>query len=749
MVRVPTYATYMGMMNSTIKNKQLVDQYSFQSITGLKSQSYSGYGMSAYSIVSLEASLKINNNYMDNNAILDVELKSMGTSLDSIQKSINDFKAMLRSFSGSVSDTSTQKNPDKTGGEITFTSNNKADYLGKSITIDGTTYTFADDAIGNNIDISAATSAQDVMDALENKLPTNPDFKFNGTTFTYPLYTVDNTSSILNANGVTTGLPKSESNATVGNITPDYTGGEISFSSNNKADYLGKTLTVNGTTYTFANDSNGNNIDISGATSAEDVMNALKNKLPNNPDFKFDGTKFTFPLYTINGSSSVLNATGVTTGKPHTMSNEQYQEMKQLQSNAFSTMKMLVDNLNTFVNGKYLFGGGNSSVPPINFPFNSLEDFQNYYDGINIKFPSSMAANLSNMSLDAKNIGSLTIAGTGGNTATLTAEKAGGFLKESITANDKTTGDLTFNKENGTIKATQHGAFNALKAGDTIVIGGDASGTNGKAYVVKSVSEDGKTITVDDTTPIMESTTISPADDVTISTSFPVGSVINMDGFSNNTAPRVQVTGISDDGTTLYVTADPGYLPEPGSPQTIAASNEWSLNTQSYYQGGTLSSNKLISDNQTLNFNINGQDAAFEQLFRALGEICQGNLVDTRNPADGLDSLINSDQAKDRVTGSLDLIQNALFNSSARVSTPNPDLYSILAKVNSDTVLLTNVTDSQTLVKNNLEKNITSLKNVDKTEAATKLLLAQANLEASYSVLQSTLSLSILKYLNN
>lgn len=29
MVRVPTYSTYINMMNGALKNKQLVDQYSF------------------------------------------------------------------------------------------------------------------------------------------------------------------------------------------------------------------------------------------------------------------------------------------------------------------------------------------------------------------------------------------------------------------------------------------------------------------------------------------------------------------------------------------------------------------------------------------------------------------------------------------------------------------------------------------------------------------------------------------------
>ena len=68
-MRVPTYATYMNMANATIKNKNMVDLYSFQSITGLKSMNYSGYGMSASSIVSLEASLGVTNTFMENNKL--------------------------------------------------------------------------------------------------------------------------------------------------------------------------------------------------------------------------------------------------------------------------------------------------------------------------------------------------------------------------------------------------------------------------------------------------------------------------------------------------------------------------------------------------------------------------------------------------------------------------------------------------------------------------------------------------------
>ena len=99
-MRVPTYATYLNMTNATIANKNLVDLYSFQSITGLKAQNYSGYGMSASSIVSLEATLGVTSTFMENNKITEVEIKTMNTSMEAIQDAINDFKSALTSFSG-------------------------------------------------------------------------------------------------------------------------------------------------------------------------------------------------------------------------------------------------------------------------------------------------------------------------------------------------------------------------------------------------------------------------------------------------------------------------------------------------------------------------------------------------------------------------------------------------------------------------------------------------------------------------
>ncbi len=528
--------------------------------------------------------------------------------------------------------------------------------------------------------------------------------------------------------------------------SPDATGGELTFVSDDKNDYLGKTLTVDGVQYTFANDNTGNNIDISTAASAQDVLNALKDKLPADPEFSFEDGKFTFPLYTIDGTSSVISDGIVETGEPYSMSDDLYQEIETVQNQAFSALKMLVDCLNTNVNGKYIFGGGEADVPPVSFPFSSLDEFQAYYDGVNISYPSDSAASLDSRVLDAETTGDLTLTSTGGNTGTITAANAGAFMTQAVNANAETTGELTFSQYNNTITATQYGAFNTIGAGDTLIIGGDGAGNNAKVYVVESVSKDGKTITLSDDTPIEEDIVLMPDGNnpdttVSFSTSYPVGTVINMEGFDKNISPTVQITGVSEDGTTLYVTADPSRFPN----TTITASKDWSLVSNSYYQGGTMDSEKIISDNQSIVFDVNGADPAFEKIFRSLCTIAQGGLVDMSDPLSG--ETLDSGKASARVEEAIEVLQSALTSSGIASTETNGDIYTVLSKVNSNQVVLNNVSESQTAMSANLQDSIGSIKNVDQTEATVKLLMAYNNINASYAVIQQAMDLSLLNYL--
>lgn len=528
----------------------------------------------------------------------------------------------------------------------------------------------------------------------------------------------------------------------------DVTGGQIVFGNDDPTAYLNQTITVNGVQYTFSNNNTGNNIDISGAANASDVLQALENKLPANSEFTFEDNTFTYPLYTIDGVSSVLDVDGVTTGDIYSISADQYNTLQSLQTNAFTSLKMLVDALNLNVNGKYLFGGGASTNAPINFPFSSLEEFQAYYDGENILFPDNPAALMSNREFDADDTGALTFASTGGNTGTITAANAGAFLTPAVNANAQNTGTLTFDSNKNTINATQYGAFNTISAGDTLVLNGDGAGANAKVYVVKSVSEDGKTITVEDSTPIEEDLTVNPDNtnpDATVnfSTSLPFDTVLNLEGFSDINLPdHIQITGVSEDGSTLMFTADPGRIPN----TTVAVSKDWSLSSSSYYQGGSLSSEKVISDNQSITFDITGGDPVFQKIFEALGKIAQGNLIDTSNPLEGEDLDINT--TLNRITDALDLVDSAQYSKgSAANGVLNPDLYTIMAKTDSNAVVLNNVSESQTQLQTNLQNSIYTLKNVNQEEAAIMALMAVNNLNASYACLQEVMSVSLLNYL--
>ncbi len=658
MTRVPTYATYMNMVNQATNLRSKLDLYSFQASTGLKSPTYSGYGMSAYNIVSLEASLNITENFMNTNDILNVEIEVMNTSTSSIQDLINDFKSQLLSFSGMDLD---QINPDITGGEITFTSGNPSDYVGKTLTINGTEYTFVDDN-PQYADVEHPINLQAVIDDAGNHTAE------------------ENAAAVLDA-----------------------------MKTQMEAD---------------------------GTWSADFSIDTEKNK-------------FEFPLYTINGTSTLLNTDSVEMGEAHTMSSEQYQTMQQLQQSAFTTMMAIVDSLNTFANGKYLFGGGVSTQAPVDFPFQTLEEFQAYYNGSSITYPGNAAAQLSSWEVDGSQTGSITLErdDTMSDRATITAN-GGSFLTTKVTAGAEATGNLSFDADDNTIKATQYGAFNNLSAGDTLVIGGNDAGGNAKAYVIKSVSEDGKTITVEDTNGgIAEDMEIANGGDLTFSSSFPVGTVVNMDGFGSNISPQVQVTGISDDGTQLYVTVDTSRFPANGEAQTFAADGNWSMTSESYYQGGDLSSEHRISENQSITMDITAADPAFEKIFRALGEIAQGNLTTSLDPTMEIDGTIDFDNTATRVEDALNLISEALFNGGKSTSASNGDLYTIQAKIDSHLVILNQTAENQTLVKNNLENSITSLKSVDKDEAALQAVLASYNLQASYAVMQMAMSTTILDYL--
>ena len=414
-----------------------------------------------------------------------------------------------------------------------------------------------------------------------------------------------------------------------------------------------------------------------------------------------------------------------------------------LQMVAYSGMSLLSDALNTSVAGKYIFGAGSSSAPT-KFEFTTLDEFQSYYDGVNIKYPSTANANLSSRVVKAADGGDLTIshdAAAADNEFVLSA--TGGFTSVAVTGGEATTGDLTFSAVDNTLKAEQRGAFNTIGAGDTLIFT-DENGQN-KAYIVESVSTDGKTITFSEDTPVVADATYTDGvgangQAVSLNTSFAVGTVINFSG-SDDVAPVMQVVGIQDNGD-LIVRADESYFGN--LPVTVSADDKWTLASDSYYTGGSATETFRVSENQSITLDINANDSVFDKLFRAFGQIAQGNLIQT----DENGNVTNADEVNQLVNDAMNLLQSAIDNNGKAVSGTNETLSFVIAKISANYVTLDNVQQTLDLTKTTLENNVYSIKNVDQTEATVKLLTTMNSLSASYEVLNNVMNLSLLDYLN-
>ena len=527
MVRVPTYASYMNLVNQTMKTKATANMYGYQSATGIKYANYAGYGMKASNIVNMEASLNVTQNFIDNNALLNTSIKTMSTVMENVENAVTSFKSQL-----------------------------------------------------NN-----AMSA------------------------------------------------------------------------------------------------------FSSLTDGEPISSSISASL------------------------------------------------SELQTVAFSAMSLISDALNQSIGGKYIFGAGSPSAPT-RFPYATLADFQQMYDGINVKYPENSNAVLSSRSVNYKSSGDLTISQSATADNEFVLSSTGGFLSLAVEGGSTTTGDLTFSSVEDTLHAEVYGAFNTIQAGDTLVI--DNNGTP-KSYTVESVSQDGKTIKfVDD---ITADSTITDGTGVTINTSFAVGSVLDFSG-PTGVPSHMQVVGINDNGE-LTVRADQDQFSS--LPQTVTADTRWSLNSDSYYIGGSAQETFRITDNQTITFDINANDPVFTKLYRAFGMIAQGNLIQTDENGNIIAG--QSQAFRDLVDEAMSFLQSAIDNNGKALSGKNDTLSMCIAKISANFVTLNNADNTLNSLKNNLEDNIYDIKNVDQAEAASKLLFAQNSLEASYQVLSGMLDLSLLNYL--
>lgn len=143
-----------------------------------------------------------------------------------------------------------------------------------------------------------------------------------------------------------------------------------------------------------------------------------------------------------------FTSTGVNTTQSYT----------DLQNNAFNALKNMAFYLNQSVGGQYIFSGSKTDTPPVNFPYGTLADFQNAFNGYSVNVPTSRAADLSN-----------------------------------VTTNVLDTGTFTLNDQTGTITAQRVGQFSKIAIGSTVTLSGGPQ--SGARYTV--FGNDGTNLTID------------------------------------------------------------------------------------------------------------------------------------------------------------------------------------------------------------------------------------------------------------
>lgn len=405
--------------------------------------------------------------------------------------------------------------------------------------------------------------------------------------------------------------------------------------------------------------------------------------------------------------------------------------VKDIQERAFATLNDMEFFLNLKIDGKYLFGGGKTDDAPVSIPFDNVDQFQKVYDGVNVTYPQSRAAQLTSAKFPTVNVSSYVDGqyGTPAVDATQISADPETFVTAKI--DDSTFGDLTYdntnNGANGTITSSVAGAFSNYEIGQTISL---ENGSNGGIYTVTAVSGDGRTITLDQS---LTQATDNSGSGVIIRFLPPNGSTIYLTGSSNgnNSAYTVRWPSNSDlasstfgsnavDGSQIIVT---GTIPNP-TPETV------SMETRPYYLGDKLETQHRVSETRTIKFGVNGLDPAFEKAIRAIGQLLQGDLLNNQQRAvDALATLndaIEHSPTSGELSGDMQDIQNRLGINQKVIADAKDDQRQFVAF---------------------LEVRQIGVENIDPTEAAVKLNDDVRSLNISFATLSKVQQLSLVNYL--
>lgn len=787
MTRVPTTATYNLYMSQMSKQKAAMTDISYQATTGNRYDSYDKYGLSTYRLLSLQNERAVTTKYLETNSITQVVLESQQTAVDGIRSALTDVRSQVREFFANDL-AAMSENP--TEEELLALQNvQEAAFEAMSLIA----YYLNTQVDGNYVFGGGKTTTPPV----DFPYTTLEEFQavYDGDVLTYPTSYSASLSQMSTSADVLGGVTIKQEFQTLDPKVVVYHG-----SADNEMTFDSATNSLSADPETFYGIQPGDQIIVQGTGGNNQTLTVQS--------VSEDGSTLTFAETitdeTITDSSTVSITkgswvfsssedltTGITTnsltGRPGSFSDLKEGEKLLINgtdsNNGYLTIKEISDDGSTIIFEENVV---NETIGVEKLTDGTVNIQQSTQIGTitaeknvgivieTIDCPQSLTVNTADNTItgaagtfsNLKGGQTVTITDSAGNEYALyvksvspdgstldiststpvpdtnltnvplvvrTHSDIGGFVTSSMKGSALQTGDIGFSVNQNAMTATVKGAFSSYKTGDCLIIKG-ADG-NDKMYIIDSVSEDGRTVKFSDETPVEEEmsllngNTIADGAGVTICKTYSVGATVEMAGTSGAYNGLYTVLGVSDDGKELIVRTED--FPEYGATESFTSAR---FETSTYYNGGQLSSSYRVSETTTVVNDINASSAAFEKIFRALGAIAQGNMLDPDN----------IDSATQRVSEALDLLDEALTANSKE---KNGDVTSVQYAVISKLDLVKTTIDNQTALQNSLETYISSLTQVDKTEAATMLLQAAENLKVSYSVLSTINQLSLLNYL--
>jgi|APTNR8051073442_1049403.scaffolds.fasta_scaffold01828_9 flagellin-like hook-associated protein FlgL len=401
--------------------------------------------------------------------------------------------------------------------------------------------------------------------------------------------------------------------------------------------------------------------------------------------------------------------------------------VRDVQTWAFHALNDMAAYLNTRADGRYLFAGSAVDTAPVDFPYESLEEFQAAFDGRTTTAAPTRDANLQGVRL----------------------ENPGNWLE----FEESTTGASR-------ILATT-AMFTGLEPGSTITVGG--TGLNDGRYTVTRVV-DAQTIEVATMKVIDESPL--PADPpVAASLSTPGGLTLNpaatgglrfdggagtlsadvagsLAGIAPGTVVRVSGSGTNDgtfevmanDGTSLTVRTatltDTGGAPVAGS-----------IRTDGYYKGDHVAETHRLDTDRALTFNVTADHPAFEKAMRAMTLLAQG----ADGTAGGLAA--NPERLKD----ALALLNSAIDGRSAQSTmAPGEDpghLEQVRGQVAFEQMIVRETAERRRDLSAAFEGRASAIERIDPAEAITRFMAESQALEASFQAIARIRGLSLTQYL--